>query len=171
LQRRLHDGASLHISALVPQLGVLRDRLRGNAELESSIDDLQDQLHAVLQELRAVAAEIYPPLLDEGGLGPALGELAAGLPVPVRVQAPEDRFGPVVEGAVYFAVVDLLADLSLAGPPAGIALSRRGNDLVLALDGLADGSSAAAVVLDRVRPLGGTARADGATVRVSVPCG
>jgi hypothetical protein len=27
------------------------------------------------------------------------------------------------------------------------------------------------VVLDRVRPLGGTARADGATVRVSVPCG
>ena len=109
LQRRLHDGASLQISALVPQLGVVRKRLSDDEEgVRLSIDDLQDQLHTVLQELREVSREIYPPLLDQAGLGPALREFADRVAVPVRVVAPAERFSPEVEGAVYCAVTDCL---------------------------------------------------------------
>src|SRR4051794_40265673 len=153
LQRTLHDGASLRISALVPQLGVLRDRVRDDAGAQTSIDGLQDQLHAALQELREVARAIYPPLLDEAGLGPALLEVADRVPVPVSVTASDDRFGTAVEGAVYFALADCLTRLRAGGPPVAVAVRGDGGELVVELDGL-PGATAAAM-LDRVRPLGG----------------
>src|SRR5688572_20909599 len=65
LERQLHDGAALRISALSLQLGLFRHRVpEGEPDLHASIDGLQDELHAVLQELRDVAGKIYPPLLD-----------------------------------------------------------------------------------------------------------
>ena len=172
LQRHLHDGAALRISALVPQLGVLRDRIRDDAGAQTSIDGLQDQLHTVLQELREVSRGIYPPLLDEAGLGPALREIADRLPVPVRVVAPEDRFGTAVEGAVYFALADCLAVLPPGGPPVTLVVRRDDGDLVVAVDGFP--GIAAAAMLDRVRPLGGRVTApsgrEAATIEMRLPC-
>ena len=76
LERQLHDGASLRISALALRLGLLRYQSpRDEDDWQNRIAELQDELHAVLQELRAVSAQIYPPLLDQAGLGPALREL------------------------------------------------------------------------------------------------
>ena len=71
LERQLHDGAALRASALALQLGLFQHRVpEAERELRTAIGALQDELHAVLQELRDVAAQIYPPLLDETGLGP-----------------------------------------------------------------------------------------------------
>jgi hypothetical protein len=56
---------------------------------------------AVLQELRDVAGKIYPPLLTEAGLGPALREATDRLAASVRVEAPQVRFGPATEGVAY----------------------------------------------------------------------
>ena len=50
----------------------------------------------MLDELREVAAQIYPPLLEEAGLVPALRELVTQLDAPVRVIAgphAQTRFG------------------------------------------------------------------------------
>ena len=44
----------------------------GQEPLIEAIDDVQDELHLMLDELRDVAAQIYPPLLKEAGLVPAL---------------------------------------------------------------------------------------------------
>ena len=79
-------------------------------EFQAAVEELQDELHLVLQELRDVAGRLYPPLLDEAGLGPALREAAGRGPAPVRIDAPDERFGPDVEGAVYFAVLGCLPD-------------------------------------------------------------
>ena len=173
LQRRLHDGASLQISALVPQLGVVRKRLADDEDdVRRSIDDLQDQLHTVLQELREVSREIYPPLLDQAGLGPALGEFSDRVAVPLYVRAPAERFCPDVEGAVYFAVTECLALLEDGGGPADVALRRDREVLVVTLDGVP--ARHAAQVLGHIRALGGqvsvTPAPDPTTITMRIPC-
>jgi hypothetical protein len=173
LQRRLHDGASLQISALVPQLGVVRKRLADDEDgVRRSIDDLQDQLHTVLQELREVSREIYPPLLDQAGLGPALGEFADRVAVPLRVRAPAERLSPDVEGAVYFAVTECLALLEDGGTPADVVLCRDGDVLVVSLGGVP--TVHAPQVLSHIRALGGEVSVAGApdsgTITMRIPC-
>ena len=174
LQRRLHDGASLQISALVPRLGVVRKRLSEDEDgVRRSIDDLQDQLHTVLQELREVSREIYPPLLDQAGLGPALCEYADRVAVPVYVVAPAERYAPEVEGAVYFAVTQCLALLEAGGSPVEVVLRRDGEVLVVSLDGVP--ARYAVQVLSQVQGLGGqvgVAEGPGSgRITVRIPCG
>jgi signal transduction histidine kinase len=174
LQRQLHDGASLRISALVPQLGVVRTRVpEAQSDLDASIEGVQDQLHTVLQELREIARAIYPPVLDEAGLGPALRDHAEHLDVCVRIDVGPERFGPAVEGGAYFAVTACLAGLPPGAPPVEVAARRRGDALVLVLSGVPTGL--APDVLDQVHGLGGEVTTTGGpevgTIEVSIPCG
>jgi signal transduction histidine kinase len=195
LERQLHDGAALRVSALTLRLGLLRHAMAGGDEhdFRVAVEDLQDELHEVLQELRDIAGRLYPPLLDEAGLGPALREVAGRAAVPVRVDAPDERFGPAVEGAAYFALlrclpgpaeaVDGSRDGAVRGPGDGgsieIVVRRDGDDLVVLVTG-ADACHAASI-LDEVRLLGGSvavgdpARIEGvavgaATITVRIPC-
>ena len=170
----MHDEASLRISALSLQLGLLP--LRDTADvagLEARIDVLQDELHAVLQELRDVAGQIYPPLLDQAGLGPALRELVDRLGAEVAISAPAVRFGPAAEAAAYFAIAECLACPD-AGSPVTLAISRELDELVLSFAG---GSARCAEVIgDLAGPLGGTVEPivgcgpNDTTITVRIPC-
>ena len=122
--------------------------------LRESIEGLQDELHAVLQELRDVASKIYPPLLDETGLGPALREVADRIATPVRIDAPEIRFGPAAEGAAYFAVIECLDALDEDAPPVEVLVRRDDNVLAVHLAGV--DVRHAPLMHDQVRGLGGT---------------
>ena len=173
LERQLHDGAALRISALTLQLGVFRHRVpEAEPELHASIDGLQDELCAVLQKLRDVAGKIYPPLLDEAGLGPALREVADRMEMPVRIQAADDRFGPAAEGAAYFAVTDCLEAVAPASSGLDIVVRREGAVLTVDVVGVelrhGDG------MLDVVRRLGGTIDVaggpDAGTITARIPC-
>ncbi|GAA4704412.1 histidine kinase [Pseudonocardia yuanmonensis] len=155
LERQLHDGAALRASALVLQLGLFRHRVpEAEHELRDAIGVLQDELHAVLQELRDVAGQIYPPLLDEAGLGPALRELAERLDAPLRVRDDGRRFGAAAEGAVYFALADALT----ADPVSARCVMVAGSEaeLVVTVAGAEPGLKE--LLLDRARPLGGSVR-------------
>jgi signal transduction histidine kinase len=152
LERQLHDGASLRISAMSLRLGLLRHASPDDqAGLRDRIGELQDELHAVLQELRAVSRKIYPPLLDEAGLEPALRELAEQRGVELEIVSCRDRFGPATEGAAYFAVAECLTP----GPPTRVevAVCREGTDLVVRVSEV--DSRHAESMLDQVSPLGG----------------
>jgi signal transduction histidine kinase len=154
LERQLHDGAALRASALALQLGLFQHRVpEAERELRTAIGALQDELHAVLQELRDVAAQIYPPLLDEAGLGPALRELAERRDLPVRVRDDGGRFGAAAEGAVYFALVEALG--SDTGP---LEVTVRGEDGTLVATVRGAGPAVRELLTDRARPLGGTVR-------------
>jgi signal transduction histidine kinase len=173
LQRQLHDGASLRISALVPQLGVVRNEVPDTLpDLHASIEGLQDQLHTALQELREIARAIYPPLLDEAGLGPALREFADRAEVPVRIDVGPGRFGPAAEGAAYFAVTDCLGAVHAGGAPIDVVGGREGDVLVLVLSGVP--LWLAVGVLDHVSGLDGQVTPSGAeergTIEVRIPC-
>lgn len=173
LQRQLHDGASLRISALVPQLGVVRNKVpEALPDLHASIEGLQDQVHTALQELREIARAIYPPLLDEAGLGPALREIADRAEVPVRIDVSPVRCGPAAEGAAYFAVTECLGAVGAGAGPIEVGGGREGDVLVLVLSGVP--LHLAVGVLDHVCGLDGQVTRSGpeekGTIKVTIPC-
>lgn len=160
LERTLHDGASLRISAIALQLGLVRHRVAAAGDgLEAAIDGLQEELHAALQELREVAGRIYPTLLDEAGLGPALREAGDRSEAVVHVSAPDARFDPAVEGAAYFAVAGCLAELT--GGTVDVAVRTEEDVLVVEVSGVDVGH--AGQMLDQVAGLGGTIDVTGGT--------
>ncbi|WP_018334416.1 histidine kinase [Actinomycetospora chiangmaiensis] len=159
LERRLHDGAALRISSLALRLGVL------DAPREQ-IDALQGEVASALDELRAVAAGIYPPLLHEAGLGPALLERVRATGADVALDVTDSRCGPAAEGAAYFALVEVLAT---SDGPLAVTARRDGTDLVVTIAG-ADPALAAAVA-DEATPLGGDAHAAAGTIVGRFPCG
>ena len=132
----------------------------------------------MLQELRDVAGKIYPPLLDQAGLGPALREAADRAGVPVRITADEDRFGPAAEGAIYFAVTGCLDALDgRAHEQVRLELHRDqdgcdGPTLVVEIAGV--DVRHAEPMLDQVWRLGGTidlSRGAGVgTITARIPC-
>lgn len=145
LEHQLHDGPALRLSALTLRLGLLRHRTDDPA-IRAGLEQAQDELDAVLAELRSVAHQIYPPLLDEAGLGPALRQVAEGLAVTVEVvDATEPptgsaggsaaRFGPAVEGETYYAVVDCLVGLPPDGPDVQITIGAEDDHLLLGVTG------------------------------------
>lgn len=178
LERQLHDGASLRISALTLRIGLIQHRVPVEEfDLDAAIDVLQDELHAVLQELRDVAGQIYPPLLDQAGLGPALREVTDRINVPVLVHAADERFGPAAEGAAYYAVSGCLDALEPEAPEVELTLRRELDIrcrpvLVVELAGL--DVRHAEPMLEQVWRLGGTidrTRETGiGTITVRIPC-
>jgi signal transduction histidine kinase len=172
LERRLHDGAALRVSALTLRLGLLSHLHPDEApDLRVAVEGLQDELHLVLQELREIAGRLYPPLLDEAGLGPALREAAGRYAVPVRIDAPDERFGPDVEGAVYFAVLGCLPDGTAT--PVEVVIRREADVLRVLVSGV--DACHAGTVHDGVRLLGGTVAvgespAGDALITVRIPC-
>lgn len=133
LERQLHDGPALRIAALTLKLGLLGEKAGG--ELRSDIEDAQAQLHLVLGELRAIADQIYPPLLHAAGLGPAVVELAGQLQISVRLDAPPDRFDPAAEGLTYYAVREVLERLPPTTRTVDITVRREAGALTLDVTG------------------------------------
>ena len=178
LQRQLHDGAALRISALTLHLGLLRHRGPPDGPAAGNcIDELQNQLHTVLEELRDIAAKIYPPLLDEAGLVPALREVADQLETPVAVVESGERFGPAAEGAAYFAVARCLAALPTGAQSMTVVVRRDNDELMLSVSGI---DACHAALMDyEVWPLCGTVavvdlvdgnRPGANTITVRIPC-
>ncbi|GAA4829006.1 histidine kinase [Actinomycetospora corticicola] len=159
LERRLHDGAALRISSLALRLGVL------DAPREQ-VEALQAEVASALDELRAVAAGIYPPLLHEAGLGPALLERVRTTGADVTVDVDGERHGPAAEGAAYFALVEVLAAVPA---PLTVTARRDGTTLVVVISGADPGL--AAVVADEATPLGGEVRVGPDTIVGRFPCG
>lgn len=177
LERRLHDGASLRLSALTLRLGLLRHAADG-AALKAGIDDLQDELGVVLDELREVSGAIHPPLLAQAGLGAALRELAERCEAEVVVAVTTERFDAVTEGTA-FAVVAACLSPPMPRWPVAVAVRREGEELMVAIVG-ADPGRIEKLVEElevQVAPLGGSVEGvpkrqpEGATITVRFPCG
>ncbi|HEX4396127.1 MAG TPA: histidine kinase [Trebonia sp.] len=110
LERNLHDGAQQDLVALAIKLtiagGVLGD---DDTEARELLEELQADTAAALENLRALARGIYPPLLADLGLVAALNAQAGKSPVPVAVRAAGiGRFPQDTEAAVYFCCLEAL---------------------------------------------------------------
>lgn len=90
MEQRLHDGAQLHLSAAGFRLGLLelelvaRDGPADPATLEA-LREVRGQVEAAADAVRDVAHGLTPQILTEQGLGAALQELTAAVPVETTV--------------------------------------------------------------------------------------
>jgi signal transduction histidine kinase len=118
IERNLHDGAQQHLVALAVNLRLAKTLATKNPDQASEmLDQLVTDVQDTLQELRALAHGIYPPLLMERGLPEALQAAATRSTLPTQVTAEEvGRFSSEVEAAVYFCCLEALQN---AGKYAG----------------------------------------------------
>jgi signal transduction histidine kinase len=110
LERNIHDGAQQQLVALAVKLRLLEQQIeRDPAEARAIASALQETANETLEDLRDLARGIYPPLLADKGLGPALEAQARKAAMPVTVSADGiARFGADVESAVYFSCLEAL---------------------------------------------------------------
>jgi len=121
IERNLHDGAQQHLVALAVNVRLAR-RLaetdpQGSLEI---LDQLGESLQNAVQELRALAHGIYPPLLADRGIEEALRGAAGRAALPTQVEAAGlRRYSPEMEAAVYFCCLEALQNAGKhAGPDA-----------------------------------------------------
>jgi len=114
LERNLHDGAQQDLVALAIKLRLASTVVEEDtAEARQLLGELQEAAAGALSNLRDLARGIYPPLLADRGLVPALRAQADKSPIPVVVDADGiGRFGQNIEAAVYFCCLEALQNIA-----------------------------------------------------------
>jgi signal transduction histidine kinase len=117
LERNLHDGAQQHLVALAVKLRLAKDTVEDDppAAIEM-MDELRTDIQDAIQELRALAHGIFPPLLVSGGLPEALPAAGSRAALPTTVDVATGRHPAEIEAAVYFCCLEALQN---AGKHAG----------------------------------------------------
>jgi len=118
LERNLHDGAQQHLVALAVKVKLVKNLVEADPNTaKSMLEELGGDVQEAVQQLRDLAHGIYPPILVDRGLGPALESAAAKAALPTSVVAEDvQRHRQEIEAAVYFCVLEALQN---AGKHAG----------------------------------------------------
>jgi signal transduction histidine kinase len=114
IERDLHDGAQARLVAMGMTLDAAGQIIDSNPEAARALLwEARDASVKALAELRALVRGIHPPVLADRGLGDAISALT--LDTPLRIHLASELYGrpPAwVESAAYFAVSELLANVS-----------------------------------------------------------
>ncbi len=155
IENDLHNGVQQELVGLAANL----DRLAAAVEADPVaakrlLAEMRDDVQRAMEETRALAHRIYPPLLEAGGLGSAIRWIAAAATIPIRIDVAAAKDCPKeVAAAVYFCCQGMI-DRVAPGTPVGVSV-RRG-DGVLTFEVVAEGDvETDGLVSDRVAVLGG----------------
>jgi signal transduction histidine kinase len=114
IERDLHDGAQARLVAMGMTLDAAGQIMDENPEAARAlVFEARDASIRALAELRALVRGIHPPVLADRGLADAIQALA--LDSPMRIHVVSDLRGrpsAPIESAAYFAVSELLANVS-----------------------------------------------------------
>lgn len=127
IERDLHDGPQQRLLAISMQVALLRTLQRTDpARAGQLVESVGGHLREAIDELRALAGGVYPPLLAEVGLAAATRTAAGRLGRPVDVDIPanrQERHPPDVEASVYFCCLEALTNaVKHAGPEAAVRI-------------------------------------------------
>jgi signal transduction histidine kinase len=182
LERDLHDGAQQRLLAIGMALQLLRSA-QGEQATGRLLDETESEVQAALADLRELARGIHPAVLTDHGLVGAVRTLAERAPVPVEVDATDERFPGELETAVYFIVAEALANVAkhAHASKAWVRVVRRNGAVCVEVSD--DGSGGAALdggtglrgLADRAGALDGRLRVEsppggGTRVVVEIPC-
>ncbi len=185
IERDLHDGAQQRLVLIGLRLRHAQHEL-GSGELDladDTIDSAVTELKSAIEQLRELAHGLPPAQLD-GGLDPALRELAVRAPLPVQVHTTSERFSVGLEAAAYFVACEGLTNaIKHSGATAVVVSAQRSNGhLVVRVTDDGVGGAVETVggglrgLHDRVAAHGGSLRVENATDRGTIltaelPCG
>ena len=168
LERDLHDGVQQELVALAVGLQLARRLVADDPEAaRDALDDLRADVGRAVDDLRAIAERIHPPLLDTQGLGAALRLAAAGH-ARARLELAVDD--PPSAAAALTAYRVCAAALRAAGD-GGVEIGVRTHDGLLELE-VTPGASDAGVFdgpAGRAAVLGGTLEVSPDRVRLTLP--
>jgi signal transduction histidine kinase len=176
LERDLHDGAQQRLLALSYDLRLARAQAQadGDAPTGSLLTEATVEAQAALSELRTLAHGIYPAILSEAGLAPAVVTLAetAALPVEIRAMA-EGRYAPAVETAAYLLVAEGLDDAEHRDAShVTVDIVQDGEWLMITVED--DGSNRTSKFVegaDRVGAVDGRLSVEPTRLKAELPCG
>ena len=113
IERNLHDGAQQQLIALTIHLSLLEQSAGDPVAVKELVPAVKDGVRAALDDLRDLARGIYPPLLADQGLVPALQAQAHKASLPVEVDADGiGRYPQDTEAAVYFCTLEALQNIT-----------------------------------------------------------
>jgi signal transduction histidine kinase len=184
LERDLHDGAQQRLVTLGIVLRRLQRSLPQEAQiLGPALGSAVDEVGHAIEDLRTIAAGVRPPRLDEG-LAAALADLARAAPVPVDLDATDERLPEAVEAAAYFVVCEAVTNAVKHGSPSLVRVEAIVANGALRLVVLDDGAGGATLargtglvgLSDRVEAQGGrllihSPAGVGTRIEVEIPCG
>jgi len=175
LERDLHDGAQQHLLALSYDVRLARASAEIDADTPTELKLARaiEQTQGALEELRELARGIYPAVLTEAGLRPALATLADTAPLPVEIlQAEHRRYPAPVETAAYFTVAEAVDDAARRDADhAAVTVAHDNGRLVVTVeDNGSDRTSTMIGLADRVGALGGSLALAPTTLRAEIPC-
>jgi signal transduction histidine kinase len=140
IERDLHDGTQARMVSLAMHLGMVKEELDGEPDLEMTrklVDMAHSNAKEALVEVRDLARGIHPAALDKG-LDAALATLASRSPIPVELSVTlPQRPPPAIEMIAYFCTAELLtniakhsrataATVTISGLPLQIAVTDNG---------------------------------------------
>ncbi len=182
LTRDLHDGVQQRLVAIGMGLRRLQRRAGPDTEVAAGLDGAVDEIAEAVRDLREIARGLRPGALD-GGLAPALADLARRTPLPIDVEGPASRVAGEVEATAYYVACEAIANaVKHAGATRVVVRAlQEGDDLRLTVsdDGRGGARPSAggglAGVADRVAAHGGALVLDsrpgmGTRVEVTLPC-
>jgi signal transduction histidine kinase len=114
IERDLHDGAQARLVAMGMTLDAAGQLVDSNPEAARALlFEARDASVKALAELRALVRGIHPPVLADRGLAAAIQALALDSPVRIHLHSDLQGRPPApIESAAYFAVSELLANVS-----------------------------------------------------------
>jgi signal transduction histidine kinase len=170
IERDLHDGAQQRLVSLALQLRTAAAAIPPEQDgVRQELAGVGAELDGVLDDLRELSRGIHPAILSEGGLGPALRNLARRSSVPVQLQVGmEGRLPERVEVAGYYVVAEALTNVAKHAGASLVQVEMDADDGLLRLaiqdDGVggADATRGTGLVglRDRVEATGGTLRVE-----------
>jgi signal transduction histidine kinase len=165
IERDLHDGTQQRLVSLGLQLRAAQAAVPPElGELEGELSRVAEGLASVSDELQEISRGIHPPILSEGGLGPALAALARRSAVPVKLDVRTERRLPErVEAAAYYVVSEALTNAAKHARAAVVDVDVDADDSMVRLAIRDDGVGGADLgrgsgligLRDRVEALGG----------------
>jgi signal transduction histidine kinase len=108
LERDIHDGAQQHLVALIVNVRLAQTiAVRSPERAARVLSEQADAARVAIETLSSLSRGIYPTLLSDEGLAPALLAAVATSPVPVTIDAVGvGRLPASVEAALYFCCVE-----------------------------------------------------------------
>jgi signal transduction histidine kinase len=110
LGEQLGDGPEARLTEVATRLERLAADTGG--EVGARLRRLSDEMATTRVQLQEFAQGVRPRRLTDGGLRPALAELAEQSSVAVEVEVPDGRFAPARELVAYFVCSEALANVA-----------------------------------------------------------
>jgi signal transduction histidine kinase len=172
LERNLHDGAQQNLVALKLKIALAKNLAASDPQkAQAALDELTAEANDAIETLRELARGLYPPILAQDGLVPAIEAQARRTPLPVEViGGPLPRYPQQTEASVYFCVLEALQNVvkHAAATKATVCFETQPGRLVFSVSDNGRGVDPARVrsgsgmqnMRDRIEVLGGELRVE-----------